>query len=285
MKVEERWIVVAAGAFRAADLRAALEGARVVAEERSGFVLRLEAEGELLPIRPALLERAHGQGHALAVYPKGAFSPPGRLVVFDMDSTLVSIEVVDELARAAGRYEEVAAITARAMRGELDFEQSLRARVGLLAGTSEEVLERIAAELPLTEGAAHLAEALKARGIRLAVLSGGFVPPVEALRERLGFDHAHANRLEVRDGRFTGDLVGPIVGPEQKAALLEEIARKEGVPLREVVAVGDGANDRLMLEKAGLGVAFRAKAALRQVADATLDVGGLEGILPLLGLD
>lgn len=274
-----RWEIVAIGDPAALGL----EGARVVSARRRGELRRLRVEGSL--DSRALLERAHEAGVDLCVRPQRPHLRAPRLVVLDMDSTLISIEVVDELARACGRYEEVARITARAMRGELDFEQSLRARVALLAGQAVEVVERLAEALPLQRGAERLVAGLRALGIRTAVLSGGFTQGVEAIRARLGLDHAHANHLEAREGRLTGRLVGPIVDAARKAALLEAIAREEGADPRQVVAVGDGANDRLMLEKAGLGVAFHAKPALRQVADAVVARGGLDVVLAFLGWD
>lgn len=207
-----------------------------------------------------------------------------RLVVMDVDSTLIRIEVIDELARAAGRYEQVAAITERAMRGELDFSASLRERVAALAGVPATVLSTLAERLPLSEGAERLFPALRALGIRTAILSGGFLPPVRALQAQLGIDHAFANELEVADGRLTGRVLGPIVDAERKAALLASIAAEHRIPLAESIAVGDGANDRLMLQRAGLGLAFRAKPKLREVAHGCLDAWGLDGLLPILGL-
>lgn len=285
-RVEEgaaRWELVALGGSGA--LLGHLGEAKIRRARRRNRVLRLGVEGAIDLRRQTLLELARDEGFDLAILPEGEFPRAWRLVVLDMDSTLITIEVVDELARACGRYEEVAKITERAMRGELDFEQSLRARVALLAGERVEVLMRLAENLPLSPGAERLVAGLKTLGLRVAVLSGGFTPGVQALQERLGLDHAHANHLEVREGKLTGGLVGPIVDAARKAALLEEIARAEGAELRQVVAVGDGANDRLMLEKAGLGVAYRAKPALREVADAVVERGGLDSILYFLGLD
>src|SRR5690606_16777032 len=176
-------------------------------------------------------------------------------------------------------------ITERAMRGELDFNASLLERVALLEGLEASALTEIAQALPLTDGAERLLRVLRRLGFRTAVLSGGFDVPAEALRERLGIDYAFANTLEVRDGRLTGRLVGPIVNAERKAELLEEIAEKEGILPDQVIAVGDGANDLLMLEKAGLGIAFRAKPKLREAADTSISSTGLDGILYLLGIN
>ena len=207
-----------------------------------------------------------------------------RLVVMDMDSTLIQIEVIDELARAHGVVDRVAGITRRAMAGELDFDAALRERVGLLAGLDEKVLHDLAANLPLTEGAEVMLRVLKALGYRTAVLSGGFTVPAEALRARLGIDHAFANTLEIEGGKLTGKVLGPIVNAQRKADLLEQIAGQHGIPLDQVIAIGDGANDLFMLQKAGLGIAFHAKPKLREAADASIGSSGLDAILYLLGI-
>lgn len=209
-----------------------------------------------------------------------------RLAVFDMDSTLIQQEVVDEIAKVAGFEKQVSAITARAMNGELDFTESLRARVALLKGTPADVFERIKPNITLTRGARELCRALKRLGYKLALLSGGFIPLAKWLQKELGLDYVFANTLSVsEDGiQLTGELSGPIVDPKRKAALLEEIASTEGVPLRQVFAVGDGANDLLMLNKAGLGVAFNAKPIVQLKSTAHLNTGNLQDILFILGL-
>jgi phosphoserine phosphatase len=240
--------------------------------------------GDARPLRRALLELAMGSSFDVALQPEGIYRRAKRLVVFDMDSTLIQIEVIDELARAHGVVDRVAVITERAMQGEMDFDESLRQRVGLLAGLDVAVLERIAANLPLTEGAETLVRALRRLGYRVAVLSGGFSVAAAALRDRLGLDEAHSNVLEVKDGKLTGGIVGPIVNAERKAELLGEIAAREGILLDQVIAVGDGANDLLMLQRAGLGIAFRAKPRLREAADLSISACGLDAILFLLGL-
>ena len=206
-----------------------------------------------------------------------------RLVVLDMDSTLIRIEVIDELARAAGVGAEVARITERAMQGEMDYDESLRQRVGLLAGLDVAVLDKLAANLPLTDGAETLVRVLKRLGYKIAVISGGFSRAAEALKRRLGVDYAYSNNLEVQGGKLTGRVVGPIVNAQRKAELLETIAQAEGVLLDQVIAVGDGANDALMLERAGLGIAFHAKPKLREAADTSISAAGLDAILYLLG--
>lgn len=207
-----------------------------------------------------------------------------RLVVMDMDSTLIQMEIIDEMARLHGVAEEVSAITARAMHGELNFEESLAARVKLLEGLPYAECQRLALELPLSEGAERLLRVLRTLGYRTAVISGGFTFAAEALKRRLGLDYAYANQLEVENGRLTGRVRPPVVGPQRKADLLDVIAQQEGIALEQTIAIGDGANDLLMLEKAGLGIAFHAKPKLKEAADTSVSVGGLDRILYLLGL-
>ncbi|MFY1826704.1 phosphoserine phosphatase SerB [Myxococcus fulvus] len=220
----------------------------------------------------------------VALQKEGLFRRGKRMVVMDMDSTLIRIEVIDELARAHGVGEQVSRITERAMQGEMDYDESLRQRVALLAGLDVGVLHRLAASLPLTEGAETLVRVLKRLGYRTAVISGGFSVAAEALKARLGIDHAYSNVLEEEGGRLTGRTVGAIVNARRKAELLEQLAAQEGILLEQVIAVGDGANDLLMLERAGLGIAFRAKPRLREAADTSISAGGLDTILYLLGL-
>jgi phosphoserine phosphatase len=202
----------------------------------------------------------------------------------DMDSTLIRIEVIDELARAAGIGAEVAKITERAMQGEMDYDESLRQRVGLLKGLDVAVLDKIAADLPLTDGAETLVRVLKRLGYRIAVISGGFSRAADALKRRLDLNYAYSNNLEVQNGKLTGRVVGPIVNAQRKAELLDTIAQAEGILLDQVIAVGDGANDALMLDRAGLGIAFHAKPKLRAAADTSISSSGLDAILYLLGI-
>jgi len=207
-----------------------------------------------------------------------------RLVVMDMDSTLIRIEVIDELARKHGVVDKVADITRRAMAGELDFEASLRERVGLLAGMRYDDALALASELPVTDGAPELLQVLRRLGYKTAVISGGFTFAADTLKDQLGLDYAYANELEIEDGVLTGRVIDPIVTPERKANLLASIAEREGISLSQTIAVGDGANDLLMLEKAGLGIAFHAKAKLKAAADTSISAGGLDRLLYLLGL-
>ncbi len=220
----------------------------------------------------------------VAVSREGLARRSQRLVVLDVDSTLIHDEVVDMVAVEAGVGPEVAAITEMAMHGDMDYEVSLRERVALLAGTDVGVLGRVADRVRLTPGARTFCRTLHRLGYTTAVVSGGFIEVVGVLAERLGIDHAHANRLEVVDGRLTGALVGPVVDQVGKARLLRQIAEAEGVPLEQVVAVGDGANDLDMLAAAGLGIAFNAKPRVRASADASVSVPYLDAVLFLLGV-
>ncbi|MBR2512960.1 MAG: phosphoserine phosphatase SerB [Halomonas sp.] len=206
-----------------------------------------------------------------------------RLVCFDMDSTLIKAEVIDELARRHGVGDEVAEVTERAMRGELDFQASFRERMSKLEGLDESVLAGIAAELPLMEGVERLMKNLKHFGYRTAILSGGFTYFVRHLQERLGFDEIHANELLIVNGKVTGEVLEPIVDAERKALLLEQIAQREGFSLAQTIAVGDGANDLKMLAKAGMGIAFRAKPVVRAQARQAISTLGIDGVLYLMG--
>lgn len=207
-----------------------------------------------------------------------------RMVVFDMDSTLIQAEVIDELAKEAGAGDKVAAITEAAMRGEIDFDESLRQRVASLAGLPESTLQKVAERLVLTEGAEVLLTNLKAFGYKTAVLSGGFTFFGKYLQQKLGLDHVHANDLEIQGGKLTGQVLGPIVNGQRKAELLSEIAAAEGINRRQVVAVGDGANDLPMLNRAGLGIAFHAKPIVREQAEQSVSTLGLDAVLYLLGV-
>jgi phosphoserine phosphatase len=246
--------------------------------------LGLPAGQDPEPLKRALLELAMRGTFDVALQRESIFRRSKRLVVMDMDSTLIRIEVIDELARAAGVAEQVRAITERAMQGEMDYDDSLRQRLKLLEGLDVAVLRRLANELPLTEGAETMVRVLQRLGYRIAVISGGFSIAADALKARLGLDYAYANTLELLNGKLTGRVVGPIVNARRKAELLETIAQAEGVLLDQVIAVGDGANDLLMLERAGLGIAYHAKRTLREAADTSITAGGLDAILYLLGI-
>lgn len=206
-----------------------------------------------------------------------------RLVVFDMDSTLIDAEVIDELAYEAGVGEQVAAITEAAMQGELDFKQSFTQRVGLLKGLSADVLQSVAEHLVLNEGAEHLISTLRKLGYKTAIVSGGFTFFGQHLQKRLGVDYVYANQLDIENGYVTGRVTGDIIDGQRKAELLRQIAAQEGLRLEQVIAVGDGANDLPMLSIAGLGIAFRAKPLVKASAKQSISNLGLDGILYLLG--
>jgi phosphoserine phosphatase len=234
--------------------------------------------------RASLLELASDMDVDIAFQQDNMYRRNRRLVAFDMDSTLIDAEVIDELARRGGVGEEVASITAQAMRGEIDFSESFRRRVKLLAGLDESVLAEVAAELKLSEGAERLVSTLKTLGYKTAILSGGFSYFGNHLKQRLGIDYVYANELEIIDGRVTGEVSGEIVDGDRKALLLRTIAEREGIDLQQVISVGDGANDLAMLSIAGLGIAYRAKPVVARSAEQSISTLGLDGILYLLGI-
>ena len=234
--------------------------------------------------RSDLLELASEMDVDIAFQEDNMYRRNRRLVAFDMDSTLIEAEVIDELAARAGVGAEVAAITEQAMRGEIEFKESFRRRVALLKGLNESVLSEVAAELRLTEGAAQLVGTLRSLGYKTAILSGGFNYFGRYLQQQLEIDYVYANELEIIDGRITGEVTGDIVDGQRKAELLREIAERENISLEQVISVGDGANDLPMLSVAGLGIAFRAKPLVKQNAEQAISTLGLDGILYLLGI-
>jgi len=247
------------------------------------FSLRGEVE-DSPAFRSQLMELTSQFDIDIAFQEDNMFRRNRRLVVFDMDSTLIEAEVIDELAKAAGVGEQVAAITERAMAGELDFTESFSARVALLKGLDESVLADIAQTLPVTEGAEKLVANLKRLGYKTAILSGGFNYFGEYLQRQLGIDYVYANELEVVDGQVTGNVTGQVVDGARKAELLRSIAQQENISLEQSIAVGDGANDLPMLSIAGLGIAFRAKPIVKESAKQSISTLGLDGILYLLGI-
>jgi phosphoserine phosphatase len=244
----------------------------------------ISLQGDVAPLERALLSAAAKGAFDCALQRETLLRRSKRLIVMDMDSTLIRIEVIDELARAHGVGEQVAVITRKAMMGEMDYDQSLRERVALLRGLPARILHDLADNLPLTEGAETLLRVLKRLGYRTAVISGGFSVAAEALQKRLAIDFAWSNTLEIEGGVLSGRVTGPIVNAQRKADLLEELARRENVPLDQVIAIGDGANDLLMLRKAGHGIAFHAKPKLREAAHTSISAMGLDAILYLLGI-
>lgn len=234
-------------------------------------------------LKSELLQTATELGIDIALQEDNIYRSNRRLVAFDMDSTLIEVEVIDELAKMARVGEQVSAITEKAMCGEIDFSESLKRRVSLLKGLEETKLRQIAENLPLTEGAQRLIGILKKLNLTTAIISGGFTYFGEALKARLGFDYVYANQLEIKDGRLTGKVLGEIIDGRMKAKLLERIASKENINLEQVIAVGDGANDLPMLSKAGLGIAFRAKPIVKKSAEQAISTFGLDGILYLIG--
>lgn len=206
-----------------------------------------------------------------------------RLICFDMDSTLIETEVIDELAIRAGVGDEVKTITESAMRGEIDFTESFRRRCALLKGLDVSVMQEIAEKLPITEGADRLMRVLKKVGFKIAILSGGFTYFGNYLKQKFGIDYVYANELEVIDGKLTGRYLGEVVDGKRKAELLRLIAQVENVDIRQTVAVGDGANDLPMISIAGLGIAFHAKPKVKATAEQSISTIGLDGILYFLG--
>jgi len=235
-------------------------------------------------LRARLVSVAHEIGVDVAIQPDGLVRRSQRLVVLDVDSTLIQNEVIDLMADECGAGDAVAEITAAAMAGEIDFASALTQRVRLLAGLDERAMRRAAERVVLTPGARTFVRTLKRMGFKVAIVSGGFTFVTDRLAADLDIDHAFANELELSDGRLTGAIVGPVVDRARKAALLVEIADTEGIPLDQTIAVGDGANDLDMLAAAGLGIAFNAKQIVRDAADTAVNVPYLDALLYVLGV-
>jgi phosphoserine phosphatase len=235
-------------------------------------------------LRTLLAAEAAIQSIDVAVQPANLLRRGMRLIVLDVDSTLIQGEVIEMLAAYAGHEPEVAAVTERAMRGEIDFEEALRARVRLLEGLDASVLDRVYDDIVITPGARTMVRTLRRLGYRFAVVSGGFTHITDRLAEDLGIHYSRANELEIVDGRLTGEIVGDVVDRAGKAQALREFAEKVGVPEAAVIAIGDGANDLDMLNAAGLGIAYNARPIVQRAADTSVNVPYLDAIMYLLGI-
>lgn len=250
----------------------------------NGLELYITIEGASDPVRAMLARLATEQGVDIAIERSGLQRRSKRLICFDCDSTLITGEVIEMLAAHAGKEAEVAAVTERAMRGELDFEESLRERVAALAGLPESVIKETANDIRLTPGVRTTIRTLKRMGYRVAVVSGGFIQVLEDLAKELDLDYVRANTLEIEDGKLTGRVIGDVVDRKAKEMFLREFAADSGLSMRQTVAVGDGANDIDMISAAGLGIAFNAKPALREVADTSVNHPYMDEILQILGI-
>jgi phosphoserine phosphatase len=241
-------------------------------------------EGDLKIIQRELAEIAQANGIDIAVEQSGLTRRAKRIVLLDMDSTLIQEEVIDLIAEKFGVGAKVVAITDRAMRGEIDFSTSLKERVALLAGADISILNEVKNEITLTPGARTLIRTLHRLGHKVGVVSGGFLDVIEPLLNELNIDYYRANKLEAKDGKLTGAITGAIIDREAKANALRDFADREGVGLAQTIAIGDGANDLGMLEIAGLGIAFNAKPAVRAAADSSINSPYLDSVLYLMGI-
>lgn len=282
------------------DTRALSEIAAVLGEENANIekitnlsrhsadcielTINVRGVPSLSRLKERLMSVSHSLSVDLAFQKREAFRKGKRLIFFDMDQTLVDMEVIDEMARAAGVFDEVSRVTEKAMRGDLDFEDALRQRVALLRGLSVDDLERVRDAVKVSEGAEHLVATLKSLGYAVGVVSGGFKFFADHLAERLGLDFAFANELEIKDGTVTGRLRGEIIDGAAKAKIVNTVAGERGIMLDQTVAVGDGMNDSLMLGQAGLGIAYNAKSRLSQMASMNLGRARLRNILYILGV-
>lgn len=239
---------------------------------------------DLATLRSALATTGSELGVDIAVSPGGLMRFATKLVVMDVDSTLIQQEVIELLGAKAGLQSEIVKITEAAMRGELDFEASLRARVALLKGLPASVLEDVQSEITLTPGARTLVRTLKKLGHHIALVSGGFEPVIAPLATELGIDHMRANNLQITDGKLTGELVGPVIDRAGKATALRDFAAEHNVDLDQTIAIGDGANDLDMIAIAGMGIAFNAKPAVKAAADSSVSAPYLDSVLYLMGI-
>ena len=278
--------VVAAFSSTLAEHHCNIERIKMIAR---GELLAMEIgidlrEANFLVLRADLTAVAKRVGMDLIAQPEHIFKKRKKVIVFDMDSTIVDGEIIDEMAKIVGMEKKVKALTERGMRGEINFIQSLRTRVSFLKGLRIKSLESLAETFKLTKGSEELIAALKEMGFRVALISGGFTYFTDVLKKRLGFDYAFGNELEIKNGRLTGRIKGRIIDAERKAEIMDEICGKEGITRDEVVAVGDGSNDRIMVANAGLGIAFNAKDILKKVADGAITRDHMKGVLYCLGI-
>ncbi len=278
--------VVAAFSSTLAKHHCNIERIKMIARgEFLGMEMSVDLRGANFSLlRKELSEVSRKVGMDVVFQTESTFKKRKKVIVFDMDSTIVDGEIIDEMAKLAGVEKKVAAITERGMRGKMDFADSLRTRVSLLKGLSINSLEPLAETLKLTKGSEELVSALKEMGFKVGLISGGFSYFTDILKKRLGFDYAFGNELEVKNGRLTGRIEGKIIDAHRKAQIMDEICRKEGITRDEVVAVGDGSNDRIMVANAGLGIAFNAKEIVKKVADGTITRNHMKGVLYCLGI-
>jgi phosphoserine phosphatase len=264
-----------------------LSGELAPVDEQANACVELAVSGDPSrepAMRAEFLIAAQQLSIDIAFQRESIFRRNRRIFAFDMDSTLIQGEVIDELAKMAGVGDQVVRITESAMRGEIGFDESFTRRVALLKGLPADRAFGLVDTIPLADGAERLIRTLRLLGYKTAILSGGFTFFARSLQQRLGIDYVHANELEISDGIVTGRVIPPIINGDRKAALLAEIAAEENVSLEQVVAVGDGANDIPMLNLAGMGIAYRAKPLVRQKADQSISCLGLDGLLYLLGV-
>lgn len=249
------------------------------------LIVYANSDINLKELKSVLLAIGNKHDVNIAFQKENLYRKSKRLLILDMDMTLIQMEVIDELAKMAGVEDKVVKITEKAMNGEIDFNDALMQRVSLLKGLSEDALQSVYNKITFTDGAEELVNVAKHLGYKIAVLSGGFTYFTNRIKEYLSLDYAYANNLEIKDNKVTGNVLGEIVNAKRKAQLLEEIANKEGISLDQVIAVGDGANDLLMIEKAGLGVAFNAKPKVKEQANCSISKKPLSAVFYLLGIN
>jgi phosphoserine phosphatase len=278
--------VVAATSSTLAKHRCNIERIKMIARgEFLGMEMWVDLrDANFSSLRTELSDVARRTGMDIIIQPESTFKKRKKVIVFDMDSTIVDGEIIDEMARLAGVGKKVAAITERGMRGKIDYAQSLRTRVSFLKGLNIKSLSLLARTIKLSKGSEELILALKEMGFRIGLISGGFSYFTDILKKRLGFDYAFGNELEIKNGSLTGRIKGKIIDAPRKAQIMDEICRREGITRDEVVAVGDGSNDRIMVANAGLGIAFNAKEILKKVADGTITRDHMKGVLYCLGI-